>query len=211
MSQALDVIRVFYDVGCRHKSLPIWMSRMRAAISCAISGGLQFDRDDFKTIMSWRNRAWVGENTFEHFYTLATGMRHRDDVCNQGALEALELYMGRPVYNFDGGRLYAGRQLFLTNDIPSTHKKGWGNTWWSVSSFRDGTEPYVNLMCTSGHKELAGRRCKVTPADVLAMEKARKVAAKAAKEAAEMAREERYQLQLEESRKRMEEYYARST
>lgn len=173
MSQALSVIKVFYDVGVVRTSLCVWKSRMIDAISAVIRGGLEFEPDDFITIMSWRNRAWVNENSFESFYALATGMHHRDDVRNQSAVIALEKYLKRPVYNFDGGRLYAGRSLYLTHNLPSTHKLGWRNLNWTVSSFVDGDDPYVNMLCSSFSSEMKGKRCRLTPADVRAMEKAR--------------------------------------
>lgn len=174
MSKALEMIRSFYVAGVTRKSLTVWKRRMIHGISAVIESGFEFDPDDFKTIMSWHNTAWVNENTLESFYALATGMRHRDEVRNSSALIALERYLNRPVYNFDGGRLYEGRSLYLRHEWPCPKDRGWCNRWWAVSSFRDGANPSVLLRCARSG-DMARKFVRLTAADVRALEKARKL------------------------------------
>jgi hypothetical protein len=174
MSQALDVIKVFHDVGCERQGLTVWMDRMHLAVHAAIAGGLKFDPDDFVMLLGRDyNRAWVGAGTLEGLYTRATGMQHRDHVKNQSAIIALEKYLKRPVYNLDGGRLFAGREIYMHHEWPSPHKGGWLSTWWEVTSFHDGESPYVNMVCRSVVEGIAGKRCKMTPEQCRDIEKAR--------------------------------------
>lgn len=162
MSPGLQMIRLCYEAGVTRTSLVVWMGRMHDAVMTAITCGLTFEKEDFQTIMRWGNSAWVGQNYFEKFYGRASGVLHRDHVKNPSALRALEFYMGRKPFVYQGNRLVIGREIEIPGEMYP----------WRVSSIHDREEPYVNLVgaCVGNQS----KRKRLTLAEVRAMEKARK-------------------------------------
>lgn len=148
-SQAMRLLHLVYDT--------VEASRRRSgyalshAMESAIAGHIRFGADDL--ILASKHpdeggiclRRYLGETCEERWYSQAVETGHKT------AMRAIERWIGRPRFLYDGKVLHAGARFHLPDAISEDNRSGWVE----VTSFSDDGR-FVNVRA---HGESLYRKC----------------------------------------------------
>lgn len=164
-SAAYQLVTLVWTKCSHQKSWQRLNQSMSSALMLAVTAGLRFDIDDFRTIRdNFRGGFWFGA---EHERYFAEAVKHG----NISACRAYEKWVGRKPFIYEGKRLYVGSEIdYHCGRV-------------SVTSFKN--EENVLVACgyegAKKYPRKPTKRVSITRTVIQAMEKERKSVAREAK------------------------------
>jgi hypothetical protein len=162
VSVVIDYLESTYKNSCAYggHSWQVINQAMKLALSAAIRGRFQFEKEDFHLVSGVRNESgyaqykylglqhWIGDS--EYFYKMAI------ESGNKSACISFEFWVERKPFIFQGKRLGVGSSIFLRSMALENESPDY---WWTVGSFSESGEK-INLHTKTRRKALTVKELK---------------------------------------------------